>query len=56
MAKSYSCQCLATETFTQDDKDYTTKPLNISYSSYLYIRLVVTLQFASLINNEDNSY
>ena len=56
MTESYSYQCLTTKTSTQSDKNYTTEILIISYSSYLYMRLVVTLWLASLIINEDNSY
>jgi len=39
---SYSCQCFTTETFTQDNRGYTTETPSISYISYLYIRLVIT--------------
>jgi len=40
---SYSSQCLNTETSAQSNRGYTTETLSISYSKYLYIRLVVTL-------------
>jgi len=43
MAKLYSYQCFHTETSAQDNKSYTTETPSISYSSFLYIRLVVTL-------------
>ena len=43
IAKSYSCQCLTIETSTQGNKSYTTETPSISYSSFLYIRLVVIL-------------
>ena len=40
---SYSYQCWDTETSTWGNRGYTTEILSISYSKYLYIRLVVTL-------------
>ena len=43
MAELYSCQCLTNEISTQGNRGYTTEILSISYSSFLYIRLVVTL-------------
>jgi len=43
MVESYSYQCLNTETSTWGNKGYTTEILSISYSMYLYIRLVVML-------------
>ena len=51
-----SYQCLNTKTFAQGNKGFTTETLNIFYTICLYIRLVVTLQFASLIIDKDNSY
>ena len=54
MAELYSCQYLNIETFTWGNRDYTTETLSISYSMYLYIRLVVILQFTSLIIDKDN--
>jgi len=39
----HSCQCLTTETSTQNDREYATETLSISYSIYLYIRLIVIL-------------
>ena len=54
--QSYSCQCLNTETSTQGNRGFTTETPSISYIICLYIRLVVTLWFTSLIINEDNSY
>jgi len=53
---SYLCQCLSTETSTWSNRSFTTETLSISYTICLYIRLVVTLSFTSLIINEDNSY
>jgi len=41
--QSYPCQCLNTETFAQGNRSFTTETLSISYTIYLYIRLVVTL-------------
>jgi len=41
--RSYSCQCLNTETSTQGNRGFTTETPNISYNISLYIRLVVTL-------------
>ena len=41
--ESYSCQCLNTETSAWGIRDYITEILSISYSTYLYIRLVITL-------------
>jgi len=41
--QSYSCQYLNTKTSTQNNRDYPTETLSISYSKHLYIRLVVTL-------------
>ena len=43
MAESYSYQYLITETSVWGNKSYTTETSNISYSSFLYIKLVVTL-------------
>ena len=43
MAESYSCQCLATETPTQGEREYTTETPSIFYIIYLYIKLVVIL-------------
>jgi len=43
MTELYSYQCSITETSTQGNRGYTTEILNISYSIFLYIRLVVTL-------------
>ena len=43
MVEPYSYQYLNTETSTQGNKYYTTETPSISYSIYLYIRLVVTL-------------
>ena len=53
---SYFCQCLNTETSTQSNRDFNTETLSIFYSRKSYIRLGVTLWFASLIINKDNSY
>ena len=50
---SYSCQCLNTETPTQSNRGFTTETPSIFYTFCLYVRLVVILQFASLIINED---
>ena len=44
------------ETSVWSNSSYTTETLSISYSSFLYIRLVVILQLTSLIINKDNSY
>ena len=52
--QSYSYQCLNTETSTWGNRSFTTETLSISYAYYLYIRLVVTLWFASLIIDKDN--
>ena len=41
--RSYSCQCLNTETSTWGNRSFTTETPSISYTIYLYIRLVVTL-------------
>jgi len=41
--RSYSCQCLNTETFAQGNRGFTTETLSISYTISLYIRLVVIL-------------
>ena len=54
--QSYSYQYFNTETSTWDNRGFTTETSSISYTICLYIRLVVTLWFASLIINEDNSY
>jgi len=43
MAELYSCQCLNTKTSTQSNRGYISETLSISYSMYLYIRLVVIL-------------
>ena len=43
MAELYSYQYLNTETFTQNNKGYTTETLSIFYTVFLYIRLVVIL-------------
>jgi len=43
IAESYFYQYLTTETSTWSDRGYTTETPSISYNSYLYIRLVVTL-------------
>ena len=43
MLESYSCQCWDTKTSAWSNKSYTTETLSISYSIYLYIRLVVIL-------------
>jgi len=51
--QSHSCQCLNTETSTCGNRGYTTETLSISYSRNLYIRLVITLYFASLIIDKD---
>jgi len=56
MVELYSCQCLNTKTSAQSNKGYTTETPSISYNTYLYIKLVVILQFASLIIDEDNFY
>ena len=53
---SYPCQCFNTETSAWGNRGFTTEILSISYNIYLYIRLVVILQFASLIIDKDNSY
>ena len=54
--QSYSYQYFNTETSTWGNRGFTTETSSISYTICLYIRLVVTLWFASLIINEDNSY
>jgi len=41
--QSYLYQCLNTETSTQDNRGFTTETPSISYTIFLYIRLVVTL-------------
>jgi len=41
--QSYFYQCLNTEMPTQNNRGFTTETLSISYTIYLYIRLVVTL-------------
>jgi len=41
--QSYSYQCLNTKTSAQGNRSFTTKTLSISYTIWLYIRLVVTL-------------
>jgi len=41
--RSYSCQCLNTETSARGNRSFTTETLSISYTFCLYIRLVVTL-------------
>ena len=56
MVKSYSCYCLNNETSTQCNRGYTTETPSISYNMYLYIRLVATLYFTSLIIDENNFY
>ena len=43
MVESYFYQYLNTETSTQDNRSYITETLSISYSIYLYIKLVVIL-------------
>jgi len=40
---SYPCQCLNTETSAWSNRGFTTETPSISYTIYLYIRLVVTL-------------
>ena len=49
----FSVSILKSETSTQN---CILKPLSISWLSNLYIRLVVILQFTSLVINEDNLY
>ena len=56
MAELYSYQYLNIETSAQGNRSYTTETLSIFYKNFLYIRLVITLQFASLKINKDNSY
>ena len=51
--QSYSCQYFNTETSAQGNRGYPTEIPNISYNRSSYIRLVVTLYFASLIINEN---
>jgi len=41
--QSYPCQCLNTETSAWSNRGFTTETPSISYTIYLYIRLVVTL-------------
>ena len=41
--RSYSCQCLNTETSTWGNRGFPTETPSISYTFRLYIRLVVTL-------------
>ena len=41
--RSYSCQCLNTETSAQGNRGFITETPSISYIISLYIRLVVTL-------------
>ena len=41
--RSYSCQCLNTETSARSDRSFTTEISSIFYTISLYIRLVVTL-------------
>jgi len=41
--RSYSCQCLNTETSTQGNRGFTNETPSISYIISLYIRLVVIL-------------
>jgi len=43
MVELYFCQCLNTEASAQGNKDYITETPSISYSQYLYIKLVVIL-------------
>ena len=48
---SYSCQCLTTETFAQDDRGYTTETLSISYIFYSYKTISQTL-FSLYLHNQ----
>ena len=41
--QSYPCQCLNTETSAWGNRGFTTETPSISYTIYLYIRLVVVL-------------
>ena len=41
--RSYSCQCLNTETSAWSNRSFTNETTSISYTFRLYIRLVVTL-------------
>ena len=54
--QSYFCQYLDTENSTWSNRSFITETPSIFYIIYLYIRLVVTLWFASLIINKDNFY